>query len=248
MSAVKLEGPKWPALLKDLHKEVRCSKVQSSRQKARGELWLLLNTAICRYLRSHAAKLGSLGEQDLEDIAAEKSLDLLLKIESGEWDIQDRSPLEIAGFLSKVARNGLVDLYRQSGRLVVTGEDGRPEWDMDEQAQYGRPRVPDPPDVQIARQEFSQALRRCADQLDARSRRIWFFRAFYTMSSKKIAAHPDVRLKASHVDVLLQRSRVAIRDCMHGQGHEPQDMPPGTFVELWKTFVETATEGHGAAV
>ena len=66
--------------------------------------------------------------------------------------------------------------------------------------------------------------------------RIWFLRVFYGTSSKDIALHPKISLKVSHVDVLLQRSRQTIRKCMNRRGYEPRDMPPGTFVELWKSF------------
>ena len=56
------------------------------------------------------------------------------------------------------------------------------------------------------------------------------------MPSKDIAVHPELCLKASYVDVLLQRVRQAIRDCMLRKGFEAQDMPPGTFAELWGAF------------
>jgi DNA-directed RNA polymerase specialized sigma24 family protein len=101
-------------------------------------------------------------------------------------------------------------------------------WDTD--------REPDPPDVLVERREFAQALRECARRLQPRSRLIWFFRVFYGMSSKQIAVHPEIALQAAHVDVLLQRVRHAVRECMHANGFEPRDMPPGTFTELWKEF------------
>jgi hypothetical protein len=56
------------------------------------------------------------------------------------------------------------------------------------------------------------------------------------MPSKEIALHPEVKLKIGHVDVILQRSREAIRNCMKHKGFETGHMPPGTFTELWLSF------------
>jgi DNA-directed RNA polymerase specialized sigma24 family protein len=91
----------------------------------------------------------------------------------------------------------------------------------------------------VERKEFVEALRHCTERLKVRARFAWFLRVFHEMSSKEIATHPAVRLKVSHVDVLLQRSRKAIRDCMERRGFEPKDMPSGAFVELWQAFPVT---------
>jgi hypothetical protein len=58
------------------------------------------------------------------------------------------------------------------------------------------------------------------------------------MRTKEIAAHPRVGLKPGHVDVLMQRARSGIRECMQQKGYQPQDMLPGTFVELWRIFAD----------
>ena len=66
-------------------------------------------------------------------------------------------------------------------------------------------------------------------------------------STKEIAAHPLVSLKAGHVNVLLHRAREAMRTCMRSKGHEPRDMPVGTFVELWKACrLDEAADTVGA--
>jgi DNA-directed RNA polymerase specialized sigma24 family protein len=72
--------------------------------------------------------------------------------------------------------------------------------------------------------------------MQPRSRRIWLFRVFYEMPTRDIASHPDISLKPGHVDVLLQRCRETIRDCMRAKGHDLHEIPPGTFIEMWRCF------------
>jgi DNA-directed RNA polymerase specialized sigma24 family protein len=173
----------------------------------------------------------------MEDLAAEKSLDLLRKIVTGEADVSSRTPPEIAGFISKVAKNDLLDLLQKRGRRIEPRDEDRAEWDIGGETGEGiTMSTTDAPDLAVERKEFARALRICAERLEVRARLVWFFRVFYTMATKDIAAHPEISLKVGHVDVLLQRARQAIRDCMRRQGFEPGDMPSGTFVELWKAF------------
>jgi DNA-directed RNA polymerase specialized sigma24 family protein len=135
-----------------------------------------------------------------------------------------------------VARNGLVDLLREQGRRVEPADEGRPEWDVTAEGRRRQVSMLDAPDNLAERREFASALRCCAEGLNPRMRLVWIFRVFAGLSSKEIASHPEVHLKASHVDVLLQRSRDAIRACMSQKGHDPSEIPPGTFIELWKAF------------
>lgn len=244
MSANRSESPRWPALLKELSIVLQSPGSRSSSDQARGEVWLILNSAIFRYLRIHAAELEAANREDLEDLAAQKSLDLLRRIVSAEWVLSNRSRAEIASFLSKVARNSLLDLLREGSRWVHAREGESPEWDIGQAARESTVRMTDPPDIPLERKEFARALRRCVEELSQRSRRIWFLRIFCEMPSKEIAVHPEIGLNASHVDVLLQRCRRAIRDCMRRKGYESRDMPPGTFVELWKVFFDS--RGHAA--
>jgi RNA polymerase sigma factor (sigma-70 family) len=187
-------------------------------------------------LRIQGERWGPVSVEDREDIAAKKSLDLLRKTELGQWNLAGRLPGEIASFLGKVARNGLLDHLRKNCRQV------RPDPDRPPDRVGG---LPSPgagasgaaqAELLAQRREFAAALRSCADRLQPRSRLVWFFRVFLEMPSREIAAHPDVGLKPAHVDVLLQRAREAIRECMQGKGFAPQDMPPGVFVELWRVF------------
>ena len=91
-------------------------------------------------------------------------------------------------------------------------------------------------DASAESREYAAALRECAESVEPKSRRIWFYRVFYEMPSKEIAAHPKVSMKPSHIDVVLHRVRDAVRKCMSGRGYETSAMPPGTFVALWQLF------------
>lgn len=229
--------PRWPGRFKDLCLELRRARDERTLGRARGEVWLLLNSLISQYLRFHATRQGRIAPEDLEDIAAAKSSDLLHKIEIGAWDAAARDRTEVTGFLSKVARNGLVDRLREMGRQVnVVTMDG-PEGSLDASSMACTAytiTLADPPDRQVERKEFVVALRNCVGQMEARSRRVWFLRVLCGLPSRGIATHPQVSLTINHVDAILHRARKAMRGCMHGKGYEPRDMPLGTFTELWK--------------
>ena len=53
------------------------------------------------------------------------------------------------------------------------------------------------------------------------------------MSSRDIAAHPLVGVNAAHVDVLVQRARGALRDCLLSKGHVLEGEPSAAFIDLW---------------
>lgn len=222
--------PRWPTCLARLRDDLAGTD-GDARQEARGQRWLLLNSVLLRYLRIHAAHLGSASREEFEDIAAEKSLDLLLRAGSGQWNSTGRSEGEIAAYLSTIARNGLLDLFRHPDRRRVTGVESGAELDPPAHDGGAMARSANP-EAEVARRDFVRALCDCAAKLAPRSRVIWLFRVFYEMSSKEIASHPEVNLERGHVDVLLQRCRRAIRDCMQRRGFTAGDMPPGTFIEL----------------
>ncbi len=231
-----IKGPRWPSVLCELVPRLRAAPGAPAPERTCREVWQLLSSCIGYYLRLHSRRMGGISDEDRQDIAAEKSLDLLRRIVQGTWDISGRSPAEIAAFVSTVARNGLLDRLRESRRWVPMQDVGQPERGEALMSETSAAAAADSPDLMVERKEFAASLRRCAEGLNPRARLIWFFRVFYSMSSKEIAAHPEINLKASHVDVLLQRTRDALRECMQQQGYEPRDMPPGTFVELWKAF------------
>jgi RNA polymerase sigma factor (sigma-70 family) len=236
LPTVPAPAVRWPAHLQMLLRRMRSAPDPSVHDQAMGEAWVLLNALISLRLRIQATRVGTVAREDAEDIAAQKSLDLLRRAESGEWDPEDRKPAELAAFLMAVARNGLVDFLRRSGRLEVMVE----ETGQIEGASEG-PRVSSAPpgegtDAAVERREFAAALRACAELLDPRTRVVWFLRAFCDLSTREIAAHPNVRLKPGHVDVLLHRARRVIKTCMRSRGHETHDIPSGTFAELWQFF------------
>ncbi len=231
-----LPGRRWPSHLQTLATRLRTPLDEQARDEILGQAWRILNGALTISLRSHARGSARVTPEDLEDLAAEKSLVLLRRIVSGETDFVDRSPAEIVSFFSRVARHDLLDLLKQSSRRTVPLEEDRTGNDIDQTSPGQLRSSTEPPDAQAERREFAGALRRCAEQLESRARLVWFFRVFYDMPSRDIAVHPRIDLTASYVDVMLQRVRQAMRQCMHRRGFDAQDMPTGTFAELWRTF------------
>ena len=222
--------PHWPRRIQSLADTLRNHSGGAQRQRAFEEAWLLLHSAVLGSARRHLARVGTLDPADLDDLASEKALDLLRRLESGAWDPTGRKPAEVAGFVSTVARNGLVDLFRLRGRTL-------PELDeTDEAVEPAATRPPEAPEDRTARREFAEALRECAANLTPRDRLCWFLRAFYEFPTQDIARHREVGLKPSHVDVILSRVRKQLTECLSGKGWTSADLPPGTFTVLWGAF------------
>ncbi len=231
-----LDIPRWPVRLQSLANSLRMHISDESRREQRGETWVLLHTALLRYLKGHSRNYNAITNEDIQEIATEKSLDLLLRIESGKWSLVDRHPLEITRYLSRVAWNSLSNLCEKSKRFVRCID---PEYDAPQTRYFLRGEEMtsnETPEIQLDQKRFASSLRCCFNELAPRLKKIWLFRVFGNMPSKVIAAHPDVALKASHVDVLLQRTRQSIRQCLARKGLESSDFPPGTFSELLRVF------------
>lgn len=222
-------GPsQWQQRLRETHGQLHSDL--PAHGAARGEIWLILNFAVSRFLAYHAQHLGPLSDADLEDIASEKSLDLVRKLDSGTWEITDRTDEEIAGFVSRVARNGAVDFLRRRHRhreIEVDLDRSRDAAEHGVRSGLGRP------DADLERRRFAEALKECAGQIKPRTRRIWFFRVFYGLSTREIALHPEVAIKPKGVESLVDRTSRSIGDCMERKGHRVTELPAGAFVEMW---------------
>ena len=230
--------PQWPARLLTLLRGLSTH----ADDPLRGEAWSLLTTALHAKLLHQSALLGRVDPAVLEDIAAEKALDLFRRVESGTWDVTGRGPAELSGFLDRTARNGLVDHFRRHGRHLNL-EDAAQLDTLDADAATGR-RDATAASGPAEGAEFARALAECVGKLKERARAIWIFRVFYEMSSKEIARHPEIGITPGNVDVILQRSREALSDCMHRKGLSAEDLPPGAFAEIWSVFRDLGHDGE----
>lgn len=197
--------------------------------RARSELWLLLNTALQQCIRAESRRTGAIDTDELLDLASEKSLELMNQVDSNRWRPQEDPPERVRAFVWRVGRNGLVDYLRRERRRATMPV-------ADAEAHAGPASQSDAPDAELERSEFVEALVQCVGDLRARERAAWLFRVFLEMTSREIAVHPEVDAKPSHVDVILQRCRTRVRDCMRGKGYRPADIPRGAFVALWASF------------
>lgn len=200
------------------------------RPGARAEFWELLNLSLLQRLRLQAKHYPGIPSDRLEDLAAEKALELVQRLDCGGWKPLDASAGELVNFISTVARNALVDELRRERRAA-----GAPPGQVQRMAEE-RGRINQAPDLELEREKFVERLVACADGLKAEHRTIWLFRVLYELPSKVIAAHPEVRLKASHVDVILGRCRAQILACMTAHGHAAGELPAGTFAALWARY------------
>jgi RNA polymerase sigma factor (sigma-70 family) len=230
--------PQWPLRFREFCRQLQAESATENQDAARGEVWLILNEVIHRAALKHARRYGEVSREDLEDIAATKALELLNRIEARTLDLTDRSSAQLASFLISVARNGLMDLFREHARRTLRDVEASSD------------RVPSPQNAahHVENRDFADALRDCVAHLTERARTIWIFRVFYDMSSKEIASHPEVRLRPGHVDVVLQRCRAALRECMGAKGHEVSGLPTGVVVALWRAFRQERTRAAPSGV
>jgi len=197
---------------------------------ARAEAWQIVYFNLSRYVRYHSARLGRIDPDDIADIASQKALELMRKVDMSSGPLVELPAERISGFLSTVARNGLLTFLRRAGRTAN-------EADQDDAGSALRTAAHDvSPATRLESREYARALGACIEVLEKRARTLWFLRVCYDMSSKDIAGHPRVKMTPSHVDVALHRVRRAVRNCMRKHGHETDRMPPGTFVALWQVM------------
>jgi RNA polymerase sigma factor (sigma-70 family) len=219
-------GPSWAEALLDAFRVVR-SAPDGSREASRARLWRLLHAALFASLRAQAGRIAPLSQEDLEDLASVKSSELMTRAESGVWDPIPHPPHEMAGFIRRVARNGLVDLARRRMRECPPPDDEE-MWDMAISDRL--PPVPGPEDWASAR-EFVSALENCVRGLTPRAREVWFLRACLERPTREIAA--VTRLSAANVDVIVMRARNALAECMRARGHGTVEGGAGAFAALW---------------
>ena len=239
MSLPESEAARWPFRLRELCRQLSAGPDLTSQTEIRREIWTIVSLAVQRYAEAQRARCSGLTREDLEDLVSEKSLDLVRRIESGRWSLEERTGPEIAGFLATAARNAVIDWLRRPHRRRHVDES---VLDTCADAWGEHPSTSASADAPLQRREFITALRSCAGELQPRVRRVWFFRVFYGLASKEIAAHPEVRLKPARVDELLHGLRQSIRLCMEAKGQRLRQLPTGTFFEIWSSLRELQVE------
>jgi len=226
MESVPVVAPQWAC-----HIEPAILALQrvgpEGRNAARAELWRLLHAALFAAARAQAGRVAPVSREDLEDIASGKALELLQQAEGKGWRIEGRAPHEVAGFVARVARNGLVDLARRRGREAPPPAD--PErWQA--AVSDGVSVEAGPLELTIA-EEFLVGLKTCVAALTIRSRRVWMQRVVLERPSREVAG--SLGLSVANVDVTAQRAREALTECMAAKGHTVAGIDARAFVTLW---------------
>jgi RNA polymerase sigma factor (sigma-70 family) len=213
----------------------------TARAHARGELWLLLSAVLARFARAQVHTLGPLSREDLEDLVATKALDLLRRIEGGSLVLGRESDGDVSGFIARTSRNAVIDHLRRERTRRGGSDDPVESIDVAELA-IDPARDEDAPSHRVELAELTCALETCVEALAPRARRIWIFRTFLEMSSRDIAAHPDIRLTPAHVDVIVSRSRSALRACLEHAGFDASHLSVAGMARLWDRFVRVGPE------
>jgi RNA polymerase sigma factor (sigma-70 family) len=235
------QGPRWASALDEQIERLGARPRDAGADDARERVWLLAHTAIARYARFHASRLGWLSREDLEDLVSEKTLEFVQRVGSAAWARRRRTPAEIAGYLSRIARNGVVDTWRR--RRVRWLEDDTTSAGSADLPRGAHPAVVEDPSLDLDRERAAAALARCVGCLDARAQRVWTLRALFDWPSREVAEHPDVGITPAHVDVVLQRARERIRRCMAARGFRPDGMPRGCIATIWARLSAVAGAG-----
>ncbi len=239
MAFPPMPNERWPLQLAAAVADARNAR-PAQRMRTRPRLWALLHAGLYASLRAQAGRVTAVSREDLEDLASQKALELLLRAEEGAWDPEGRAEHEIAGYVSRVARHALVDLARRRGRECPPPEDDE-HWAVAIAEHTGERAGPD---EQFAAREFVSTLRECLAALAPRARQAWFRRVWLERPSREIAARLGVN--AAHVDVIVQRARGALRGCMEKKGQPEPRYRPGAFVDLWSWLsVEPVEPGAG---
>jgi len=222
----------WGERLRALVLEFRAESDPVRRNRVLSELWVLANLVLQKYVRAVASTLGGVDPDEVRDIAAEKALDLVGRLDREDWSLDDYAPAQVGSFLAKMARNGVVDrLRRQSREMPLTiREDG---------SMTVHPAVTTPvpgSEAAVLGPEYARAILRCFADFTERARIVWFLRVFYELSSAEIARHPRVATSPAAVDTMLLRCREHLRRCMKSHGLDPTQIPAGTFTALWNVI------------
>ena len=189
----------------------------------RNATWILLYGVVAASVRSRARGVGSVGLDDQRDIAAQKVLDLMRRLDARAWDPSRAAPEQVRAYVASAARHAVLDFAR-SRALEGLGAEG-PERAMaptQEQSLDGR--------------ACAAAIVGCLSRLAERTKVAWCLRVLLELSSEQIARHPSIRMTPGAVDVMLFRVREAMRKCLASRGVDPAAMPPGTYVHLWESI------------
>lgn len=217
-------GTRWLERLTDLARQWHAPPDRAAKETVLAELWSLLNLVMQVQVRAAARRLGRIDEDDVLDVAADKTLDLVRRIDDGRWQPEAAGADHLRGFLATVARNGVVDVLRLRGR-EVSG------FDADGVDAVRKPTALDPGALGT---EYARTLVRCLRGLTERARWVWLLRVIHEVPSAEVGRHPDVGMSAGGVDMLLSRTRRHIEACMESHGLDPRVAPGGTFVALWE--------------
>lgn len=218
-------APAWPERV-----ALAARRLRDGEPGARTRLWTLLGLVLRVQTRSWSRRLGRVADADLEDVASQKALELMRRVEAGSLDLASMTPARVHGLLTATARNGIVDVLRRENVRDLGVEPHAP---------------PAGPDDALARREFADAIVTCLASLTLRARTAWYLRAFWEWPSERIARHPAIASTPNAVEVMVHRARASIRACLARRGLDPAAMPPGTFVAVFESM-RASGEGRDA--
>jgi RNA polymerase sigma factor (sigma-70 family) len=229
-TSLRIEGHSWPERLRAIAGTWREPLEERARERTREEIWVLVVGALDLKIRRQLNRR-SAGDPELAyDLAVKKALDLLDRFARGDWDPGRSTPGQLQSFFAVMARNSVIDYERSRAGKTRAREVGSDSATL-ALAHVG-------PEESVGEQRrVASAVIDCAGKLTDRSRRIWFLRLFYEMSSRRIGAHPEVGMSPEAVDMALHRCRAKMQECLLKQGVDGSDFGPGVYAACWEAFM-----------
>lgn len=224
--------PIWPQHLLDLAGAFHTAR-ERERRSLQKRFFVLLYTSLYILIKSQAGRFYSISREDLEDMASERSLYLMQRLERGTWDLSGRTPYELYRYLYKVAHTSLIKVCHKSSQTVALED--RPDvrnGPGTETVFHSQPSAN--PEDTLKRKTFARELRECLNRLNNRSWFIWVLKVFSDLPAAEIARHPRIMASVNQVNVIFHRCRAAIRKCMSDKGFDSGDIQPGVFSEIMK--------------
>ena len=82
----------WPHRFLAVAASLKGTLPGGDRDRARTELWTLLQVALLAYVRRHARRLPHLHPEDVREIADDKASELFARLDTMDWDPSPSSP------------------------------------------------------------------------------------------------------------------------------------------------------------
>ena len=102
----------WPQRMSELVERWFGATDPKAAGALRNAVWILLYGIVAACVRGRARGIGSITVDDQRDIAAQKVLDLMRRLDARAWDPSHAAPEQIRAYVVSAARHAVLDFAR----------------------------------------------------------------------------------------------------------------------------------------